>query len=59
MVCASVRVDNPRALARGLSPHADATPYNNLLIAPAFIYTLCIVRYKAFYMSKEFMKHDI
>ena len=35
MVCASVREDNPRALATGLSlVPTDNPSYNNLLIAP-------------------------
>ena len=32
IVCAYVREDNPRALASGLSPCANAQPYNNFLI---------------------------
>ena len=33
MACLSVREDNPRALASGLSPVQTHTPYNNFLIA--------------------------
>ena len=40
MVCAYVREDNPRALASGLSP---VHMHNH--IAPACVFTLCIVRY--------------
>ena len=36
--CTSVREDNPQALT-------DAKPYNNLLIEPACICTLCIAGY--------------
>ena len=55
MVCAYVREYNPRAIASGLSPvhmhnhtiisRTYAQPYNNCLIAPACMCTLCIVRY--------------
>ena len=61
MVCASVREENPGAFAsvrqdtielvdylpkaRGLSSRTDAKTYNNILIAPACICILCIVRY--------------
>ena len=41
MVCASVREDNPRALASGLSPVQTHKRCNNVLIAPACICTLC------------------
>ena len=44
-VCAPVRGDNPRALASGLSPVQTHKTYNNLLITPACICTLCIARY--------------
>ena len=44
MVCASVREDNPRALASGLSPVPAHNLYKNFLIAPACLCTLCIVR---------------
>ena len=44
-VCASVREDNPRAFAIGLSPVQTHEPYINLFIAPAFICTLCFARY--------------
>ena len=43
MVCASVREDNSRALASGLSP-VRAQNHDNLLIAPACICILCIAR---------------
>ena len=45
MVCASVREDNPRALASGLSPVQSQNHNNNLLIAPACICTMFIARY--------------
>ena len=45
MVCASVREDNPRASASGLSPVQTHEPYSNLLIAPVCICTLYITRY--------------
>ena len=47
MVCAYVlvREDNPRALASGLSPVHMHKPYNNCLIAPACMRTLCDVEH--------------
>ena len=45
MVCASVREDNPRALASGLSSVQKHKPYSNLLIVSVCICTLCIPRY--------------
>ena len=45
MVCVYVREDNSRALASGLSSRTYAQSYNNCLIAPACMCTLCIVSY--------------
>ena len=45
MVCACAREDNPRALASGLLPEHTQKLYNNLLIAHAYVRTLCIAIY--------------
>ena len=45
MVYASIREDNQRALACALSHVQTHKSFNNFLIAPECIYTLCIVRY--------------
>ena len=37
--------ETPRDLASGLSDIQTHKPYNNFLIAPACIFTLCIARY--------------
>ena len=39
LVCASVRGDNTRALASGLSPVHTHKPYHNFIITPACIFT--------------------
>ena len=44
MICAHVREDKLIAIASGLSDRTDAKAYNNLLIAPVCICTLCIAR---------------
>ena len=46
VVYASVREDNPRVLASGLSPVHMHTPYNNVFISPVCI--LHVVHYEIF-----------
>ena len=44
MVCASVREDNTGAFRKWVIADTDAKSYNTLLIPPAYIFTLYILR---------------
>ena len=48
--------DNPRAFREWIIARTDAKTFNNLLIAPACICTLCIARYMCFNIKLEYQQ---